>query len=332
MDDKHQNAGVAAAPETGKDAPAPAHGEKRAFVSAGEKVHRWGTYLSIDWLFNATVGVAFAYLTKYTDKGKKYWSDPVTEGFTTALKPFIKDAAKLEKSAGYGNMFMSIIAGGMFTIPPLMILEHKKVKKAITQSLDRHIYGKDRCENDPKFQKAYDEIDNAPKKDFSSGMWARGAALAPLLAVVLIPSTKELSNKVWFNHVEKLSDKVAGRMGFSPEKTFAKLPLAEAEKRWKFIHESVAMDLGLGLPYAGLHSIFYNLFASRKAKKQAEKQEAPIAPISESTVPDLLQTNPEPPVNRPAPRPAGFTQREMPPASFTDRADAAATQEHAAAR
>lgn len=297
-------------------------GKGKGFVSAGERIHKWSTYLGIDWIFNAFTGVSFAYWAKYSDVGKRYWSEPITKAFIKGLSPFvkgsdqlqnvgkkywsepitkaftrglslfikdsvqlqksvelindkvqlkktagfIKDEVQLKESAGYGNIFMSIIAGGMFTLPPLLMLENKKVKKSIVMFYDRLIYGKKKVENDPKFQKAYDEIDNAPKKDFWSGLLTRFVALAPLLAIVLIPSTKKLSNKLWFDHVEKASGFVATKAGFSPEKSFKELSFSEAKDRWKFIHESVAMDFGLGIPYAILHSFFYNMFTSRKGK------------------------------------------------------------------
>src|SRR6185295_17713940 len=137
----------------------PNHDEKkRDFISKGERIHKWSTYLGVDWVFNAAVGVSFAYWGKFTESGKKIWSGPLTKGFTAALKPIIKNPESLEKSVGKGNMFMSIIAGGMFTIPPLMILENNKVRKSIIKFYDGIIYGKDKVENDPKFQQAYNEI------------------------------------------------------------------------------------------------------------------------------------------------------------------------------
>lgn len=250
---------------------------KRSFISAGERIHKWGTYLSVDWIFNAATGVGFAYWGSYTDMGKKMWSGPITNFFTKALKPFIKDPKQLKSSAGYGNMFMSVIAGGMFTIPPLMALEDNDTRKSITKFFDQLIYGKEKVASDPKFQQAYDEIEHTPKKDFASGLTSRFAALAPLLALVLIPATKKFSNKIWFNHVENASDAVARSVGFS-EKSFKNIPVREAKERWKFIHESVAMDFGLGIPYAILHAFFYNMFSKKKAKTEAENQQtdAPI--------------------------------------------------------
>lgn len=246
-------------------------GKSRTFVTAGERIHHWSTYLGIDWIFNAISGVSFAYLTKYTEAGRKYWSGPITSFFDKTLKPFIKNDVQRATSAGYGNMFMGIIAGGMFTLPPLLALESKKVKASIVKFFDRRIYGKDKVENDPRFQDAYAAMESEPKKDFGSGMIARFAALAPLLAMVLNPTTKKISNKAWFDHVEKASDVTASKMGFGPH-SFKNVSPAEGKERWKFIHESMAMDAGLGIPYAILHSMFYNLVVGMRGKKNGEEK------------------------------------------------------------
>lgn len=265
---------------------------KKKFVTAGERIHKWGTYLSVDWIFNATVGVAFAYWGKFTESGQRMWSGPITKGFTKILSHCMKDE-QLERSVGKGNLFMSIIAGGMFTIPPLMVLENSKVKKSIVKFFDKMIYGKDKVENDPKFQQAYEEIKEAPKKDFWTGMTSRFAALAPLLAIVLIPKTQKLSDKYFFNHISKASAKVATKLGFSAEKTFQGVKEVGGKKPWEFVHEGVAMDAGLGIPYAILHAFTYNLFAGFKGKKKPKGEEKapeqiniPAAPIENTIVAD----------------------------------------------
>jgi hypothetical protein len=251
--------------------PAP---EKRAFVSAGEKIHKWGTYLSVDWIFNAASGVAFAYWGKYTETGKKWWSGNVNKMFETILKPFLKGET-LKKSVGHGNTFMSIIAGGMFTLPPLMLLENKKNKKAIVHSLDSMIYGKETVENDPKFQQAYKEIDNEPKKDFATGMTSRFAALAPLLGLVLFPPTSKFLKREYFGRISDSSKKLAHTLGIKEEKVFKKFSAQEAKERWNYCHDdALAMDLGFGLPYAGLHAVFYNMFAKSKDSKKQKAAEA----------------------------------------------------------
>lgn len=257
------------------DAPTPPKPTDKNFVTPGTSIHKWSTYLGVDWVFNAFTGVSFAYWGKFSESGKKYWSEPITRFFDKALTPLIKNAEKREISVGRGNMFMSIIAGGMFTIPPLLILENNNVRKSFAKVYDRVIYGKDKVENDPEFQAAYARIDQAPSKDFLSGLGSRFVALSPLLATVLIPTTRKFSDKYWFNHVEKASESTARFAGFSPEKSFGKLTGAEAAERWKFIHSSVAMDFGLGAPYAVLHAFFYNHFTHHKTPEKPKDIVAP---------------------------------------------------------
>ncbi len=235
--------------------------------TAGERIHFWSTYLGIDWIFNAMAGVSFAYWGKYSKLGQKIWSDPISRGLNRALSP-IKNNELRQKSVEYGNIFFGVIAGGMFTLPPLRVLESKKVKKSIIGFYDRLIYGKEKVESDPKFREAYDAIDNEPKKNFWAGLAARGCALLPLLLIVLIPWTAKVSDKIWFNHVEKLSEKAARLIGRGPEK-FKNISPQEAGERWNFIHRSIATDAGLGIPYALLHSFFYNLFANWMGKKKS---------------------------------------------------------------
>lgn len=264
-----------------------ANNKDRTFVTKGEKIHKWATYLSVDWVFNATVGAIFAYWGKFTESGHRMWRDPINKGFETVLKPFFKNPEYLKESVKQGNTFMSIIAGGMFTIPPLLVLENSKVKKSIVKFFDKMIYGKDKVENDPKFQQAYDEIHEAPKKDFWTGMTSRFAALAPLLALVLIPQTKDLLVKYLFTPVGKGSKFALSKVGLPAERLFKKFPEAERAERWKYVHEdAVAMDLSFGLPYAVLHSITYNAFANMKGKKKDKKEESvpDAAPKSEPTI------------------------------------------------
>lgn len=269
------------------------------FVSAGQQVHKWGTYLGVDWLFNTATGVTFAYWGKYTKTGRMLWSEPLTKGFETALKPLIKHPEQLKASAGYGTMFMSIIAGGMFTIPPLMVLENNHNKHKITEFIDRVVYGKKAVSEDPKFKTAYEAIDAAPKKDFTSGMWSRYASLAPELAIILIPTTKKITNKYYFNHIEHASEVAAKKLGLTVKKLFPKLTAAEGAGRMKFIHESIAMDLGLGLPYAIMHSILYKKFSAHKAEKAA------------------TNNTPEPVVKTPADAPPQTEPAELSPKNWT---------------
>jgi hypothetical protein len=306
--------------------------KKRGFISKGEHIHRWTTYLTVDWLFNAFTGVSFAYGGKFSDLGKKIWSGPITGAFEKGAELFTKNKNIIKISGEKGNMFMSIIAGGMFTIPPLMVLEHRKIKKPITHFLNEIIYGEEKVANDPKFQKARDEMDHQPKKDFGSGMWARLWALAPLLAIILIPPTRKVTDKNWFNPIAKGTKALANKIGFS-EASFKKLSPAAAKERWDFIHNSAAMDLGLGIPYAILHSVFYNMFASRKARKNQDKI-TPQPPIDTKTA-DAAPEAVKPVAEQNTPLAASHAGRETLHKNFVDRAAAADTatgQDFGAAR
>jgi hypothetical protein len=278
------------------------------FVSKGQKIHKWATYLSVDWVFNAAVGVSFAYWGKFTKSGQKFWSGPIQKGFKKVLSPLIKNEEKLNTSIGRGSMFMSIIAGGMFTIPPLMVLENQKNRIGISKKLDQWIYGKDAVENDPKFEASYQAIKDEPKKEFGPGMTSRFAALSPLLAIVLIPQTNKLSTDHFFSHVSNGSKWVARKLGFSAKNlkdgeaiVGAKKVPVTANDKWEFIHEGVGMDFGLGLPYAGLHAMFYNMFAKgsdkeNTAKEQTAPKTAPFAGAvraKESAMPSKDTTPPK---------------------------------------
>lgn len=284
--------------------------DKRGFVSAGEKIHHWTTYLTVDWVYNATVGAIFAYWGKFTPSGKKIWSNNIDWAFTKILQPFLKNPEHLKEGVKQGNTFMSIIAGGMLTIPPLLILEKGSVKKSIAKAIDRVIYGKEKVEHDPKFQQAYEELENAPKKDFWTGMTSRFAALAPLLLSVLIPSSKDWLVKNVFSHVGAASKKVVAGVGLPPEKIFKKFSEAERAERWKYVHDdAVAMDLSFGLPYAVLHSFFYNMFAGDKDKKKKKNGAGMETKIAEAELLPVTNIIAEQSAAEPATQPANYTSK-----------------------
>ncbi|MGE0753668.1 MAG: hypothetical protein AB7L92_00730 [Alphaproteobacteria bacterium] len=269
--------------------------------TTGEKIHKWGTYLGVDWVLNTALGVGFAYWGKVTKSGQMLWSKPWNKVFDKALF-FVKNPESRAFGVHKGNMFVSIIAGGMFTIPPLMALENRKNKKAIVQSLDRMIYGEEKVASDPKFQQAYDAIDMEPEKDFKAGMTSRFAALAPLLTLtVFIPSSRDWLEKNYFRHISKASENAATKMGIKG--AGLKKIMAGREKdgtpisAWKFIHDNVAFDGGQALPYAGIHAIFYNMFA--RGNKKGE-----LADTSEASHEMTLQKPGERPTS------GGFADKE----------------------
>ncbi len=275
--------------------------------TTGQKIQKWSTYFGVDWFFNAACGVGFAYWGSFTKSGQKYWSGPLDKGFRKILSPLIKDADKLNHSVGRGSMFMSIIAGGMFTIPPLMFLEKTSNRIGVSRFWDRLVHGKDAVENDPKFTQAYDAMEKEPKKEFWPGLISRYVALAPLLLMVLNPKSNEVSTKLWFRHVERGSEWVASKLGFSA-KNFkpstvldkGKMIPASPEKQWRWVHESMAMDFGLGMPYAVLHSIFYTMFARKSADHKAQRDDhhrpvsnPPVPPITPTTTSDTQTITPD---------------------------------------
>jgi hypothetical protein len=280
---------MAPAPQSPAPAVATTDATAKPFVSAGQRLHNISTYLGVDWLFNAAAGVSFAYWGKVSQAGKKYWSGPIEKGFERILKPVIKNPQSLEYSVHKGGMFLSIIAGGMFTIPPLLFLEKNTVKKSITQTYDRLIYGKDAIDADSKFQTSYEAIENAPKKDFWTGMTSRFAALTPLLLVtVFIPKTRDWADKNYFSRLSDFSEHMAGKIGIKGEKLKAvevgKTKEGSSISAWKFIHDNIAFDAGLGIPYALLHDFFYNAFSGEKQKKKdaREPKASPSPTITES--------------------------------------------------
>lgn len=265
--------------------------KERAFVSAGERIHHWATYLGVDWIFNAISGVGFAHWGNKTETGRKLWAEPIDKGLHKALKPFLKEES-LENGVKNGNIFFSIIAGGMMTIPPLLVLENKKNKKAITQSLDNTIYGKDTVVNDPKFAKAYDEMDHEAKKDFKTGMLARFAALAPLLASVLIPASEKRLSKYYFEPIGNGVEKAVSKIGITKKTFFSKKPPEESKKLWSSLRENIGMDLGLGVLYAPLHAFFYDKFS-----KSLDKENHTPA---HSTPAGIMTASAQPPLEQPA--------------------------------
>lgn len=266
-----------------KAAPEPSP-SKKPFVSLGAKVRHWSTYLGVDWIWNAASGVAFSYWGTFTETGKKWFTEPVDKFFREQGSRFIKDPQKLKKSVGRANTFAGIIAGGMlFTIPPLLYLESKKVKKRLTRALDEKIYGKDIVDAVPKFQESYDAIDREPEKGFWTGMGARGLALAPLLALVFNPTSNKWLQQNYFGHISKASKGVSNAVGLNAKRLFRRHDATEAQKRFDYCHdEALAMDIGLGIAYAPLHSFFYNMLASLVGSKKKEPSPAD-APRTEDT-------------------------------------------------
>lgn len=256
----------------------------RSFVSTGEKIHNEITYRGVDWLLNSAFGVAFGYWTHRTETGRKYFAEPVEKFFNKALKPIIQNDKSREEGAKWGGTFLSIMAGGTVTIPPLMYLENPKNKVPIVKNLDTMIYGKDKVEHDPKFQQAYEEIRQQPKKDFGTGMKTRFMALAPLLAITIYEPTNKLMQKHFYDHISTGTKWVAEKMGLQKGGYWAKKSVAHAETmaadelakvptNKNYLHDVIAFDFGLTILYSFLHEAAYKLFARKKDdKKQGRKE------------------------------------------------------------
>jgi hypothetical protein len=259
------------------------------FKTAGEKLHKWGTYLGVDWIYNMITGVAFLYFIEYNKVGIKMWS-PIKRGLETALTPLIPDKESRAKSVSFGNTFFGIIAGGMLTIPPLMILEAKNVRKKFAKFYDRIIYGNDRVDNDPKFQAAYERMDEEPKKDFWAGMGARFLALAPLLASVLIKETRKPMNKYYFTPIAEGANKVLNKLNIDPvsviQKVSPHISREEAQDRWdnKINKEGLPMEVGFDIPYALLHKFWYHKLAEMRKDKTEGKKSIKVEEHSKASI------------------------------------------------
>ncbi len=282
----------------------------KPFVSAGQFLHKWTTYLGVDWIFNTMCGVAFAYGAKYTKIGQTFWSKPVQSAGLWLLKPVLKTPSALAYSVDKFETFFSIIAGGMMTIPPLMALEKKENRIAISRRIDEAVYGKEKVASDPKFEQSYQAIAEEPPKQFWAGMFSRFAALSPLLAWVLIPkewATKSpvfkhaIEAKGWyFGKIGDLVDKGVRKLGFSERMlkngtkwtidktagTLTEVPVTALNKFEDVTKNSTPMDSGLGWPYAILHGLFYPVFAAgeaaiRSPDKKAKPEQQPATQVRE---------------------------------------------------
>jgi hypothetical protein len=248
-------------------------------MTAGQRIYKTATYLSVDWVWNAACGVAFSDFMNYNKIGKE-GGKRLSLGWEKGLSTFIKEEAALASSVKNACTFTNIILGGMMTIPPLLILEKPHVKQAAAEWLDRRIYGDDAVEHDPYFHAAYQKMANEPKKDFAVGMVARVAALAPLLGLVITERSKQGLQKHVFEPFTDESKYLANKTVLNKDLVANHMPpdmqsASHAQERWNNLHDSLAMDLSFGLPYAAMHSFWYDRFAEWMApKKEAQEDKA----------------------------------------------------------
>jgi hypothetical protein len=246
---------------------------KRDFVSAGERIHNEITYRGVDLFLNTAAAVAFAVWSSRTHTGQKYFLEPVKGFFRTALKPFFKTVEGLEKGAGGGASFISIMFGGTAIIPPIMFLEDAKNKKNIVHGIDNMVYGKDKVDNDPKFAAAYQEIEQQPKKDFGTGMIARLIVLAPLIYSTINPKINGFLEKNYYSHLAKGSKTVAEVLHIKPGQFMQKIG-SDGKSNWEFLHNTIAFDLGLTAFYSVLHEFVYKSFARSNHNRHEKKAAA----------------------------------------------------------
>jgi hypothetical protein len=239
-----------------------------------------------DWLLNSSFGVAFGFWSHRTSAGRKYFAEPVEKFFIKAMGPIFKGEG-LKNAAEWGGTFLSIMVGGTVTIPPLMYLENPKHKVPFVKKLDAWIYGKDNVENDPKFQKSYEEIGHQPKKDFATGLYTRFIALAPLLAITVYAPTNNFIKKNFYDHIAKGTKFVGEKLGMGEKGFWGKIDSHGNEgvsiSHWNYLHRTIAFDFGLTILYSFLHEAAYKLFARKKddarTAKQAEIYSVPVTKL-----------------------------------------------------
>lgn len=267
----------------GQEASATNDKDDKAKSTPGKWGHWALTYLGGDWLLNSAVGVGFTYFTARTAFGKKYYVEPVSKGIKALLSPFFKQPETLEKAVSGGRDFLSIMVGGTAINPILTRLESHENKKAISKAIDTAIYGKDRVENDPKFQEAYDAIDKEPIKDMKSVWVSRLIALAPLYAAATNPRSyaylkhndTPIIKYLSFDRISNFTRTTAEKIGIRPQKmmstTMKNATTGETTSNWKALHDYIGFDYGLTVYYAILHAISFSavaqLFQTRRENK-----------------------------------------------------------------
>ncbi|MEJ0009675.1 MAG: hypothetical protein WDN72_03610 [Alphaproteobacteria bacterium] len=105
----------------------------------------------------------------------------------------------------------------MFTIPPLMVLESKHIRKSMIRWYDKKYYGEERVRDDPRFAQAYAGLDEMHKQGFWTGLFSRIGALTPLLLTVMLDKPREWSEP-YFDGVAKGSGHVYTAVGLTKER------------------------------------------------------------------------------------------------------------------
>lgn len=253
-----------------------------SFRSWGMVAHNELTYRVVDLFLNSIVAVGFAYWSKRTAGGQKYFGEPVAKCFKAIIRPFTKSPETLEQGAKWGSMFASIMVGGTAIIPVMMGLEKKSTKKAIVKWVDEKIYGKEEVESDPKFKDAYKTIDEEPKKDFVTGMIARMTVLAPLILMTITPALNNKCIKYLYDPIAKGTKFLAKSAGIKPKKMLK--VGADGQTNWDFLHRTIGFDFGLTFFYSFLHEYAYKKFAGiERDMYPEENNNLHAAPVVEMT-------------------------------------------------
>lgn len=243
---------------------------KRTFISAGERIHNEITYRGVDWLLNSAIGVAVAYWANRTHMGRHYFSEPIEGVYRSLFKPFLKHEGHLEEGVSRANWITNIMVGGTLTIPPIMMLEDHNNKKGIVRFFDDLVYGKETVDNDPKFARAYHEIDRQPRKDFWMGFFTRIISLAPIFGVTVSSKTHPFLDRTIYEPIAKSTKWAGQKIGFKPEnmarvqpdKTYGNI------SDWDYLHKTIGFDFGLTVFYSIMHEITYKTFSHMFSKPE----------------------------------------------------------------
>lgn len=269
--------------------------DKKEFVSWGKRIHNEITYRGVDWLLNSAVGVSTTLVTERTEVGKKYFGEFFNKLYKKILTPIMKSKSSAEVGASWATRFTSIMAGGFTIIPLMMFMENRSVKKATVRKLDEMAYGKEEVENDPKFQKSYDAIDQEPKKGFWTGMVARIIAITPLIAAASweksnVPLIKWVYDLIG-NKTKWIAEKTGEKFNWKPSGWWKKGEMEyidgisskpkQFQNNWDFLHRTIGFDFGLTIVYSKLHEIAYKSLARFQAKNEALEDAADVARVLE---------------------------------------------------
>jgi len=250
------------------------------FITGGERIHNEITYRGVDWLLNSAIGVTTAYLIARNKWGKAHIGEPLANFYKKLLKPVLRKENSVNEGAKWGTMLTSIMAGGTAIIPPMMVLENRKIKRKIICWLDEKIYGKDAVKNDPKFEQSYCRIEEEPKQDFLTGMATRFIALIPFFIVNPMPTLNKPLIKYLYDPIGNSTKWLAQKIGIKPGKMLLEGAFEHIEgdpnipKRWQsnwdFLHRTIGFDFGLTVFYSIFHEITYKGLAALGAKKHSD--------------------------------------------------------------